>query len=63
MSTADAPPNEENSTVTDIADEVRDDAIAVVAANDEPVILNIEEESARINGCEFCGHYPCGCGG
>ncbi len=63
MTTADAPPNEENSTVTDIANEVRDDATAVVAANDEPVILNIEEESARINGCDFCGHYPCGCGG
>jgi hypothetical protein len=63
VTTAAAPPNEEKSTVTDIADEVRDDGTFVVVANDEPVILNLEEESAKMNGCDYCGHYPCGCGG
>jgi len=29
-----------------------------VAAEEKPA-----EEMAMIRECEYCGHYPCGCGG
>ena len=48
--------------MTDLANEVHDD-ITLVVANEEPVILNIEEELARMTECDYCGHFPCGCGG
>lgn len=49
--------------MNDFADEVRDDGTLMFVSNDEPVILNIEEELAQVQTCDYCGHYPCGCGG
>lgn len=49
--------------MNDTSNEVRDTATGVFATNDEPVILNLQEESAELKACEYCGHYPCGCGG
>lgn len=47
----------------DLADEAKDDFALVMLADAEPVMCNPEEEAAGIETCEYCGHYPCGCGG
>ena len=47
----------------DLADELREDPTLVIRADEEPVILNPKEEAPTMQECEYCGHYPCGCGG
>lgn len=46
-----------------IADQAQDELELAVLDEQEPVILDFEEESARLRICEYCGHFPCGCGG
>jgi len=55
----------------DLVDEVMGDlALATMAdktadetADDTPAILGLKEEAATMRRCEYCGCYPCGCGG
>ena len=54
----------ENDTVKDLADEAKQEDVALaIIADDDPVTLNAEEETAKVQECPHCGHYPCGCGG
>jgi hypothetical protein len=55
----------ENRTVEDSADETKEDHRLVIVTCESPVILNFnaEEKAAHVKVCEYCGHFPCGCGG
>lgn len=46
-----------------VAEQTQDDLEVVILDEQEPVILDFEEEAARLQVCEYCGHLPCGCGG
>lgn len=37
--------------------------LTVVDEQPEPMVLDFEEEYARLRLCDYCGHFPCGCGG
>ena len=60
-------PTRGNNTMTDPTDEAMGDlTLATVAdemADDKSAILDLEEEAATMRRCEYCGCYPCGCGG
>ncbi len=47
----------------DLADEAKDDLTVVVVPDSKPASLDPKEEAVIIEACEYCGHYPCGCGG
>ncbi len=49
--------------MNDLADEAKQDLAVAIIADDQPLILNPEEEKAEMKVCEYCGHCPCGCGG
>jgi hypothetical protein len=55
--------------VRDLADEAKEDLALVTTADGQPVILVREregltsEDEPEMQVCEYCGHYPCGCGG
>ena len=49
--------------VNDLADETKEDLTLAIMDDDRPLVFNPEEEAARTQECEYCGHYPCGCGG
>ncbi len=53
--------------MSDLADEAMGDLASVTpvdeTAGDPPVILDFQKEAATMQGCEYCGWYPCGCGG
>ena len=55
--------SEEKSTVEDVANDAKQDLAAVIVTDDQPVIPIPEEDAAGTQECEYCGHYPCGCGG
>jgi hypothetical protein len=55
--------SEENRTMEDLADDAKQDLTAVIVTDEKPAILNPEDDAARTQECEYCGHYPCGCGG
>ena len=55
--------NKENSTVKDLAVEPKEDASPLIMVDEKPAIFSPEEEAAKIEDCQYCGHYPCGCGG
>jgi hypothetical protein len=54
---------QENDMVIDVAHETTRELALVAAADDGPAVLNPREETATARECEYCGHYPCGCGG
>lgn len=47
----------------DVADETTHDAPPVLEADPVPVILHPDDEPTDTQECEYCGHFPCGCGG
>ncbi|HUT88252.1 MAG TPA: hypothetical protein VMY37_02035 [Thermoguttaceae bacterium] len=49
--------------MNDLAAEAKQDPALALIADDQPVIINPEAETARMHECEYCGHAPCGCGG
>ena len=49
--------------MNDLAAEVKQDPALALIADLQPVIVNPEKETARMQECEYCGHAPCGCGG
>ena len=55
--------SQENNTVKDLADEAKEDVALAIIGDDQPVTLDSQEEAARMQECEYCGHYPRGCGG
>ena len=49
--------------MTDVADEASHDLALVITPDDEPVVVHPDEEAVSMRECEYCGHYPCACGG
>ena len=50
--------------MTDVADEVTQDLASMITADDQqPVVVNPDEEAVGVPECEYCGHCPCACGG
>jgi hypothetical protein len=49
--------------MTDVADEATQDLASVITADDQPVVVSPNEEAVSVQECEYCGHYPCACGG
>jgi hypothetical protein len=55
--------NQENNTVKDLADEPKQDHALALMGDDEPLVVDLDEDAAPVEECEYCGHFPCGCGG
>lgn len=49
--------------MSDVADEACQDLASLITADDQPIVVNPDEEAAQMQECEYCGHLPCACGG
>ena len=47
----------------DFPNEASEDISSLTMPDYEPLTQDAEEEPARTQECDYCGHFPCGCGG
>lgn len=55
--------NLETSTVKELIDPREEDHDVMIATDDEPTIPDCGGDPEAMQGCNYCGCYPCGCGG
>lgn len=49
--------------MTDLVDDTRETPTTTLEAIALPEVFDPEEETTDVEECQYCGHFPCGCGG